>query len=262
MTTISFILIVVFLYNIFMEYERKIVSLYENLAFSGLPVAFVEMKKEAEKVKLCVSLFKEKQGWLFVYLKVKCFCLDLSKKREFIFHDDFFNENEYFFVLKNNQKTLFGKIGTISNMQTKNEKIITKFQELSKQKKYLSSFDKNLIVSSIVLKMFQKEENMFFDQTKRQVQTIFMMNKRYKPLENKIPSSKFVKIGEGDDCGFAGIVYKNNIAFAITIGFKGEIENISLENESAFQFFACEKQPNCGIFLQLRRATDADICFV
>ena len=80
MTTISFILIVVFLYNIFMEYERKIVSLYENLAFSGLPVAFVEMKKEAEKVKLCVSLFKEKQGWLFVYLKVKCFCLDLSKK--------------------------------------------------------------------------------------------------------------------------------------------------------------------------------------
>ena len=102
-----------------MEYEKKLVSLYENLSFSGLPLAFIDIKKESNVCKLSVSLYKDKQGWLFIYLKEKCFCLDLSRRQEFIFHDDFFCQNEYFFVIKNVKRSLFGKIGNVSLMNEK-----------------------------------------------------------------------------------------------------------------------------------------------
>ena len=163
-----------------MEYEKKLVSLYENLSFSGLPLAFIEIKKEADVCKLSVSLYKEKQGWLFVYLKEKCFCLDLSKRREFIFHDEFFDQNEYFFVIKNVKLSLFGKIGNVTLMKEKIVKINNKFSELLKKDAWLASDDKNQIIDEIIFQMFSQKCMMFFEQTKSQMQSVFMQNKRAK----------------------------------------------------------------------------------
>lgn len=244
-----------------MEYERKVVSLYGDMSFSGLPVSFVEIRKEADKVKMIVSLFKEKSGWIFVCLKNKCFCFDLSKRREFIFDDDFFCENEYFFVIINSEKSLFGKIGNPDNIDEKYEKIKRKYESIKKQNEYLSSYDKNFITHSLVLKMFGAEESIFFEQTKRQMQTLFMMNKRFKPLESRIPFSKFVKVGDGEEFGVAGVVYKNNKAFAIAVGFQSQIENYDFD-QSSLQFFDCKTINSGGIFLSCRSATDAEICFV
>ena len=245
-----------------MEYEKKLVSLYENLSFSGLPLAFIEIKKEADVCKLSVSLYKEKQGWLFVYLKEKCFCLDLSKRREFIFHDEFFNQNEYFFVIKNVKRSLFGKVGNVTLMKEKIVKINNKFSELLKKDAWLASDDKNQIIDEIIFQMFAQKCMMFFEQTKSQMQSVFMQNKRAKNLEKKIEKSKFVQIGENEDASFAGVVYRKESAYAISVGHVEEIENLSLQSESAYQFFPVDGKPELGIFLTSRRASDADVCFV
>lgn len=245
-----------------MEYEKKLVSLYENLSFSGLPLAFIDIKKESNVCKLSVSLYKDKQGWLFIYLKEKCFCLDLSRRQEFIFHDDFFCQNEYFFVIKNVKRSLFGKIGNVSLMNEKVIKINNKFSELLKKDAWLAGDDKNQIVDEIVFQMFSEKCTLFFDQTKSQMQAIFMQNKRAKNLEKKIDKSKFVQIGDNCDASFAGVVYKAESVYAISVGNIEEIENLSLQSENAYQFFPVENKPCLGIFLTSRRASDADVCFV
>lgn len=245
-----------------MEYEKKLVSLYENLYFSGLPLAFIEIKKESDVCKLSVSLYKDKHGWLFIYLKEKCFCLDLSRRQEFIFHDDFFCQNEYFFVIKNVKRSLFGKIGNVTKMKEKVLKINNKFSELLKKDAWLAGDDKNQIVDEIVYQMFSQKSTMFFDQTKSQMQIIFMQNKRAKNLEKKIEKSKFVQIGENKDASFAGVVYKENGVYAISVGNIEEIDDLSLQSDNAYQFFPVEGRPCLGIFLTSRRASDADVCFV
>lgn len=245
-----------------MEYEKKLVSLYENLNFSGIPLAFIELKKESDRCLLSVSLYKKKSGWLFVYLKEKCYCLNLSKRREFIFYDDFFNENEYFFVIKNVQCSLFGKIGNVQFIKEKISKINNKFCELLKKDSWLACDDKNQITDEIVFQMFSQKCDLFFEQTKSQMQLVFMQNKRAKFLESKIGKSKFVQIGKNEDATYAGVVYNENSVCAICVGHIEEIEQLSLQSENAYQYFPVDGEPDLGIFITSRRASDADVCFV
>lgn len=247
-----------------MEYEKKLISLYENISLKGLPLGFIEIEKRAEKCILKVNLYKHKQGWLFIYLKEKCLVFDLSKHKEFIFNDEFFNQNEYLFCIKNKTATLFGLLGKIEDIETKLQRIDAKFLKLEKEKEQLYSQDKNLIVDNIMLKMFGFCSTLFFEQTKKQLSCLFAHSEREKLLESQVAFSKFVKTeNEGDVC-YAGIVYKNNSAYAVGVGHKENFDDLTLKSGNSYQFFALndsEKQDG-GVFMTFRRASDGDLCFV
>lgn len=245
-----------------MKYEKKIVSFYDNPNFSSVPICFLEIDKQGEKCKLTLSLFKEKKGYFFICKNNRCFVRDLSKQRTFIFDDDFFDGNEYLFVIKNKNISLFGRIGKVEDVLKKIESINKKYLELLDLKKIEQSTDKNQITDWIVSKMFGEDEKMFFNQTKRQLENAFLTQKRSLFLEKTIPMSKFVQFGEEDDISFAGIAYRKNQAYAIIVGHKEKIEHLSLKSGHQYQFVGIENQPESGIFLISRRATDADVCFV
>lgn len=247
-----------------MEYDKKLISLYENLNLKGLPLGFIEIDKRAEKCFIKVNLYKHKNGWLFAFLKEKCFIFDLSKRKEFIFNDDFFDQNEYLFCIKNNNFTLYGLFGNVSDCDEKIKKINDKFFKLEKQKEELYSQDKNLIVDNIMLKMFGFCSTLFFEQTKKQLSGLFASSKREKILEEKIAFSKFVKTETQSDVCYAGVVYKNNFAYAVGVGHKESFDDLSLKSGNSYQFFSlCDDENiNGGIFMTFRRASDGDLCFV
>lgn len=245
-----------------MKYEKKIVSFYDNPNFSSVPICFLEIDKQVEKYKLSLSQLKEKDGYFFICKKNRCFVKDLSKQRIFIFYEDFFDENEYLFVIKSKKCSLFGRIGKIENLSQKIKNIDKKYLELLNQKKIGESIDKNKITDWIVSKMFGEDEKMFFNQTKKQLENAFLTQKHCFLLEKTIPESKFVQFGEKDDVSFVGITYQKNQPYAIIVGHKERIENLSLESGQKYQFVGIEDEPESGIFLICRRATDADVCFV
>jgi len=247
-----------------MEYEKKLISLYENISFKGLPLGFIEIDKRAEKCFLKVNLYKHKQGWLFVYLKEKCLVFDLSKRKEFIFNDEFFNQNEYLFCVKNSNASLFGLMGDVKDIEDKIRKIDTKFKKLEYEKEQLYSQDKNLIVDNIMLKMFGFCPSLFFDQTKKQLSCLFAHSEREKFLESQVAFSKFVKTENDSDVCYAGIVYKNNNAYAVGVGHKENFDDLTLQSGNSYQFFALEngEKQSGGVFMTFRRASDGDLCFV
>lgn len=244
-----------------MQYEKKLVSLYDDLSFSKLPVSFIEVEKMPGCCQLSLNLFKDKSGWLFVVVKNKCFVRKISSKKEFVFERDLFEENDCLFVVRNEKYSLFGKVGEIQNIKEKVEKIEKKFRELDSEENVKNSTDKNEIVDWIVEKMFSFQENLFFLQIKKQLEIAFMTHKRSEFLENKIHSSKFVQIGCGDDVFFAGVVYRKNQPYAISVGHEDAFLNFE-KTCGEFQCFCSENNSDQCIFLVFRRASDADVCFV
>lgn len=250
-----------FFYNICMEYDKKLVSLYDNKNFMGVPKCVVEIFKQGNRCLLKVSLWKG-GGWFFVFVQNKCYFLDLSKTNDFIFDDDFFNKNDYLFVIRTKRVCLYGKIGEVSSFENKLSKIEIKFKELCSREKWRESCDKNLIVEKIVSKMFGASENLFFEQLQSRLQNLFSANKRCVELEKKIRCSKFVELGKDGDKMFVGIVYKNNVAFAIAFGRKVCFDELVLQSDNFYSFYETENSPSNGICLVCRLASDADMCFV
>jgi len=250
-----------------MEYENFLVSLYDNLSLKGLPIAFIEVKKESDKVKLKLNLFKSKKGFLFIYLQDKCYLLNLESGHEFIFNDEFYNQNEYLFCIKYGLKTLYGESGNVTQKQEKLKKIDLKYSKVLDELKQDAKLDKNKLVDDIVKKMFGKTGTLFYDQTKKQLQTIFSSSKRAKFLEEEIPMSKFVVSEMGSDAHFAGIVYRDNSPYAIAVGHKESFDNLALKSGDSYQFYKIPQNKRtggdaAGVFLTFRRASDSDVVYI
>ena len=248
-----------------MEYDKFLVSLYESGGHNSLPSLFIEVFKQSDRCVLKLNLFKEKQGWLFVYLEKNCLCVDLKKAREFIFNADFFNQNEYLFVIRSLNKMYVGERGKVSAKEKKIEGINKKYNELLEKKKEQEKVDKNQIVDDIVQKMFSDQSFMFFEQTKKQLNSLFSTSKRAKELEEKIAFSKFAKSYSGGETHYAGVVYKNNQVYAIGVGQKENLDDLKLVSGNSYQFFdsmSQGKNEDYGVFMMFRRASDGDVVFL
>lgn len=250
-----------FIIILFMQYEKKLVSLYDNLSFSKLPVCFITLDKNPESCRLTLSLFKDSDGWLFVFVKNKCFVRKILMSKEFVFERNVFDGNDCFFVVRSEKCSLFGKIGEVQNIEAKVVKVEKKFHELKMRESVKSSTDKNQIVDWVIEKMFSFQEKTFFWQTKNQLEVAFMTHHRSEFLEKKIQSSKFVEMGDENDKFFAGVVYRKNQPYAISVGHKEKISEFE-KTCGEFQCFCLEDKPEYAVFLVFRRASDADVCFV
>lgn len=245
-----------------MQYDKFLISLYQHGGF--IPQLFVVFNKRAGDVVIKVEQGVFKKGWLYVFSDNKISSVEIVRMgQESVLHKEFKFESDYYLAYFTNDKFFVGCKGNIKNK----EKVLIKFKEMQNEKikAYKNTdvlLDKNHIVDLLIKKMFGRVNICFFEQTKNQLFCIFKNSSRYEELEKIIPFSKFIKTGMDGDESYIGIVYKNNIPYALGIGRKVDDEHYPIDGNE-YQFFYNKADVGAGkvkngYLLCFRRASDGD----
>ncbi len=229
-----------------MEYEKKVYCLEcEN----SDEKKFIYLEKRADKLILSIKHCDFQSGELCVYSNGHYQFFDVNSQNAiYELNDEFSYFNDYFFV--------FFCENIFSNELSwcLNENNI--FNELSKHhtlKKNMLKINQiqndNIVIDEIMLAMFEKNNVDFFDYNKSHFENLFLSFNRFYELEKIINNSKFVISSNKENNFVAGIIYRNNIPYAVGIG--ATCKNITLKNAQKFEL------PNGeNIFLNFRKASD------
>ena len=250
-------------YSFCVEYDKKILSLY---TFKGnAPKAFVTITKRAEKIYILLSLKIVKTGVLFVFSSDKIFFVtNINVNQEVLLKDNFNFEDDYFIAFYGEEDKLFSKNLLDASYCAIMEKFENLFNEicLRRREEQAKQQDRNFIVDSITSKMFGFLPLGFYSLSKNQLYSLFSTQNRAENIEKIIPCSRFIKSGEGNDEIYAGVVYKNNVPYAVAIGFKSGSKINKPVHESSYQYFYQKENEKEGYFLSFRRASDGDIVWI
>lgn len=241
---------------ILMEYDKFCISLYDK---SPLPKMYVSVEKRSDK--LCVRLFQSSflPGVLFVHSAGKNALMKIcSSKDEFLLKSGFDFYQSFFVEFISGDKIFIGSKGEVENKPRLMATFMDKYKQVLDHDQKLLCPDKNLATDEIMKKMFGNSSTFFFDQTKRQLNSLFMSRSRASHLESIIPSSRFCVAKSSGDEAYAGVVYKQGRAYAVGIGFL-ESSFDRLTSEASYQYFYDKNQKDKGYFLSFRRASDGDI---
>ncbi len=230
-----------------MVYDSVIISLQgEN---GALPTKFVELKKRSDELILKFYQKEKSDGILFVYANKKFMLMRIATCLcEFRLENSF--EDDFVFCYKTGSQTFSGMKGEVSGEKEIMQTFEEKYRKLQTENK---DDDLNALTDNIMQTLFLRQENSFFEHTKKELFGLFSSCKRADELEKIIPFSRFVELQ--DDGAFAGIVYRNKVPFAIGVGFK---DANSLVNHGLYQYFFSKNAGDNGYFLSFRRATDGD----
>ncbi len=241
-----------------MEYDKFLISLYKR--GENLPKHFVSIKKSGNNLRVKLEPVA-KLGLLIVISDDLC-CFEIKNNVEINLNDKFNFKNDYFICYFDLKYKYYGK----RSKQLFSEQIYKKFDELCD--KYLAEkeiekaleTDRNFVCDKIIYKMFGAFPSLYFENTKNQLYQLFAVCDRAPEIENIIKCSKFIKTGTKNHTTFFGIVYKNNLPFAIAMGQSVDNLNV-LKTESNYQLFYDNnqsQQSNQMYLISFRRASDGD----
>ena len=249
-----------------MVYDKFLISLYS--ISSPLPKAFVVIHKRAEELFACIEQSKFEGGLLYICSSKGVIGYEVKEKdKAFKLPSDFSFESSYYVKFITRNDSLTGKRGIGLDIKQIEERIDGCYKEMIRKQKQTLALceDKNILVDQIVYKMFGSCSTAFFESTEKQLFTLFSNCKRASEIEKIIPCSKFVKSGTKGDEAYVGIVYKNNLPYAIGIGFAMDSQALELVHENSYQlFYAKEKglEKNKTYFMSFRKASDGDLVWI
>jgi len=200
------------------EYNKFLVSLYSK--DSSCPKMFIVVNKRNNNIFVSLKQSRFKGGILifynnknFVWCEVKSnndvFSLDLG------FYEKFcvcFYSDEMYFGKKGNIKVSIDLLDKFDNVLKK----ITLNIQIKKEQE----FDKHMSIDLIIEKIFNDSNIDYYLNMQKVLEFLFSNGERVGWLENEIPQSKFVVVGNCY-CEFCvGIIYKNNKPNLIAVGCK------------------------------------------
>ncbi len=238
-----------------MEYDKFCVSLYDS---SPLPKMYVSIEKRADQLRVRLFQSQFTKGVLFIHSAGKNALIRITGPHdEFLLKSGFEFDKTYFVQFVSGEKSYVGSRGEVKDREKIVATFRAKYDEIRKRDKELLSPDKNLATDEIIVKMFGHQSTFFFDQTKRQLTSLFMSSKRAGVLENIIPYSKFCIASEAEQA-YLGVVYQKGKAYAVGIGYCDRGMD-KLKNQASYQYFYDKKGEGPGYFLTFRRASDGDV---
>lgn len=246
-----------------MEYDKTIVTLFDNKKFSGKGKNYIQLVKTGRQVQILLSK-SYKEAYLFVFNESECHYFCIEDKVCYNFNEQFNFYNDYLFCLNLNGIWLFGRKGKIELKEILFEQIVQKFVEVKNMNinKQRMIYDKNFAVDYIVEKMFGDKSYLFLEQTKSTLENLFLSNERENELEKIVPYSKFIKLV---DDSYAGIVYKKRLPDLIAMGFKDKNLDYELDSgkyQCIYKKSVFENEIINGYFLSFRRVGDAEQVFI
>ncbi len=225
---------------------------------------FVSIKKRADKLLLEVIQKRFIKGTLFLYSKGKYIAFSVDKNKiEVYLSDDFKYYNDYFICFSGENVKYVGGRGDVGDVKL----IMNNFEKIGKTERKNNLIeginqDRNKVTDEIMHKMFGFLPVGFYELARKQLYDLFSSCKRAVELESLIPYSKFIEVGMAEDKTFVGVVYKNNLPFAIAIGFNAQINKNNLIHENSYQYFYKNGRELKGYFLSFRRASDGDVVWI
>lgn len=246
-----------------MEYDKTIITLFDNNKFSGKGKDVIQLVKNGGQTKaLLTKVYKE--TYLFVFNQKECHYFYTGDKIDLNFDEHFNFYDDYLFCLNIKGVWLFGRKGKIVFDEILFEQIVQKYievKELNRNKQRLI-FDKNFVVDGIINKVFNEKSYLFLEQTKSHLENLFSTGQRESELEKIVPCSKFIKLVDNN---YAGIIYKKNLPNLIAMGFCDKQLNEEID-ENKFQcIYKSGEEENelvNGYFLSFRRVGDAEQVFI
>ena len=229
---------------------------------------FICFQKRAKQLSLKLVSKSLKKGVLFLCANGKVMYKKITEKEDgFILNEAFIFEENYIFCFINHRELFVGQKGEVKQKEKIIDYFKNQYEKICNEKKQpVENFDKNYVVDNIVCKLFSSYSLLFFEQTEKQLSSLFALCERAKVVESIIPNSKFIKCGEEGESSYVGVVYKNNIPYAIGIGFDYNVNQFIKEGSYQFVY---DKKSNGEIekegksfFFSFRRVSDADIIFL
>lgn len=200
---------------------------------------FVTLKKTPKGSIISLNTPKNFSGTMFLSFNNKVMKAEFPKShnawelpKEFVFDCKIiivcFVKNEVFVGASENVSDCDYIVDKIQTIYNANNKLKIKSQE--------NLYNKELVIENIIYKLFNQRSMPYFELVKDKLDNLFLYFERDKVVEKSIPFSKFVRIEDGEENYYVGIIYKNNLPFAIGIG----VDNLTdkqMREEVCYQLF-------------------------